>query len=67
MGCGESLSANTTGSYNTGSGLYVLRNNTTGEYNTAMGYEAGDVITTGSNNVIFDMVLILVLTTLQTR
>ena len=47
-----SLSANTTGSGNTGVGKDTLLSNTTGDSNTAVGFNAGSSITTGSNNTI---------------
>ncbi len=47
----NSLFANTSGSDNTASGNYALRNNTTGEQNTAFGASSGYTNSTGSRNV----------------
>ena len=45
------LSANVSSNYNTGIGRQAL-SNTTGAANTSVGYRAGDIITSGSSNVI---------------
>jgi uncharacterized Zn-binding protein involved in type VI secretion len=47
----SALTANTTGSQNTASGVSALFNNTTGNNNTASGHEALFSNTTGSNNI----------------
>src|SRR4029077_15513860 len=42
---------NTTGSFNTASGVSALTSNTTGSNNTGLGISAGGNLTTGSGNV----------------
>ena len=47
-----SLSANTTGSYNTASGIFSLSSNTTGSYNTAFGYNAKASTVNATNQTV---------------
>jgi hypothetical protein len=50
---GLALTSNTTGTFNTGIGLFTLSDNTTGGYNTAVGHFSLEFNTIGERNLAF--------------